>query len=227
MPQINVLNDQGWIILEDHCGDDLAIVNAARQSFAKRSDTMGSAEIGLINFLMKNRHGTPFEMPDFRFNIKVPIFVTREWQRHRIASYNEMSGRYTELKNEFYIPPLEAMRKQVGKPGAYSFEQMDKVDAMKAQHAIRNSYSNSWQDYCTMLQSGVAKELARLVLPVGIMTQFTFKTNLRSLLNFISLRSAPNAMAEIRECSQAIETLIKPIVPVAYEAFEKNGRVAP
>lgn len=227
MNKLEVLDGQGWVILEDSYGTDLSIVNAARQSFAKTSDTMGDAEAGLINFLMKNRHGTPFEMVDFRFNIKAPIFVTREWQRHRIASYNEMSGRYTEMKEEFYIPPLAAMRKQVGKPGAYVFETMMFKDAFEGRSYIADAYEDAWIRYKTLLEKGVAKELARLVLPVGIMTQFTYKTNLRSLFNFLSLRNASNAMAEIREYAATMEELIKPIIPVTMEAFEKNGRVSP
>lgn len=227
MKEIKVLDGQGYVILEDSYGSDLSIVNAARQSFAKTSDKMGDAEVGLINFLMKNRHGTPFEMVDFRFNIKAPIFVTREWQRHRIASYNEMSGRYTELKDEFYLPRVEAMRTQVGKPGAYKFEQLPYDKAFLLRQSISEAYADDFNFYKELISQGLAKELARLVLPVGIMTQFTYKTNLRSLFNFLSLRNAPNAMAEIREYAATMEELIKPIIPVTMAAFEKNGRVSP
>jgi len=155
--KIDVLDGQGYVILEDSYGDDLTIVNAARQSFAKRSDAMGSAEVGLINFLMKNKHGTPFEMVDFRFNVKCPIFVTREWHRHRIASYNEMSGRYTPLKKEFYIPPLKAMRTQTGKPGNYTFEQMKDTEATGYRNLIAKTYEDAYYQYESMLIGGVAK----------------------------------------------------------------------
>jgi len=227
MKRIDVLDGQGWVVLEDSYGDDLAIVNAARQSFSKRSATMGPAESGLIHFLMRNRHGTPFEMVDFRFNIKAPIFVAREWQRHRIASYNEMSGRYVELEEEFYLPPLAAVREASGKPGAYQFETMDGETAALVRERMRRDYEGSWITYQSLLELGVAKEVARMVLPVGIMTQFTFKTNLRSLFNFISLRSAPNALLEIREYAGAIEELARDVAPIAFKAFESSNRVAP
>lgn len=223
-----VLDGQGYVILEGCYGDDLSIVRAARQSTQRETETLGDAEVGLIDFLMRNRHGTPFEMVDFRFEVKAPIFVVREWQRHRIASYNEMSGRYVELPKEFYVPAPVNIRRQVGKPGAYRYEPFEDFEgARSAQKSIEWAYEAAWRYYRDLLALGVAREQARMVLPVGIFTRFTFKTNLRSLFNFVSLRSAPNAMAEIREYAVAIEELARHIVPVAWAAFEKNGRIAP
>lgn len=219
--------DHGYIELYDSMGDDLRIVNMARQSFGKTSTKIGDAEKGLINFLMSKRHGTPFEGVVFHFNVKCPIFVAREWFRHRIASYNEYSGRYSKMINEFYIPNATEIRTQVGKPGNYTFKQLPENLATIVQNEIKDENKTTWETYEALLKMGVAKEVARLVLPVNIYTQFSWIINLRSLFNFISQRSHDDAMWEIRQYSETIEELIKPIVPVAFECFEKNGRKAP
>ncbi len=219
--------DHGYVKLLDYMGDDRRIVNMARQSFGQTSSKMGEAEAGLINYLMKHRHGSPLEGVVFTFNVKCPIFVAREWFRHRIASYNEYSGRYSKMHSDFYIPELKQMRSQKGKPGAYTFEELPVHLAQNAQTLLELNQNESWDHYEALLESGVAKEVARMVLPVNIYTQFTCVINLRSLLNFISLRSDEAAMWEIRQYSQNIEQLIQPIVPIAFEAFLKNKRIAP
>lgn len=224
--QIDVLN-KGFVRLEHVAGNDLFIVNAARISFLQKSTELTTKEEGLINFLMKNRHGTPFEMVEFWWHIKCPIFVTREWMRHRIASYNEMSGRYRELPGEFYLPAPEVVRTQVGKPGAYSFEAVDTDLALKTIARFEKAYEFAWSQYQEMLADGVAKELARDVLPVGIYTEFLFKCNLRSLMNFISLRASPEALYEIRVYAQAMAKITAGIVPVTWTRFEDHGRVCP
>jgi len=219
--------DHGYVELFDSMGDDLRIVNMARQSFGKTSVELGEAEKGLINYLMSKRHGTPFEGVVFHFNVKCPLFVAREWFRHRIASYNEYSGRYSKMIAEFYIPELSEMRTQTGKPGAYKFEQLPEDQAKLTRSIIWGDSNEAWSTYEELLSMGVAKEVARMVLPVNIYTQFSWIINLRSLFNFISLRSHETAMWEIRQYSKNIEELIKPIVPVAFECFEKNERKAP
>jgi thymidylate synthase (FAD) len=219
--------DRGYVELYDWMGDDLRIVNMARQSFGQESAEMGEAENGLINFLARERHGTPFESPVFHFNVKCPIFVAREWFRHRISSYNEYSGRYSKMMNEFYVPRGTEIRTQVGKPGAYKFEQMEPDDVTEVREVLKLSGEGRWQEYEALLERGVAKEVARMVLPVNIYTKFSWVVNLRSLLNFISLRSDENAMWEIRQYSKNIEELIKPVVPVAFGCFEEHGRTAP
>ena len=118
---IDVL-DHGFVRLDAALADDLSVVNAARVSFGARVDVMDDRNAGLVRFLMRERHGTPFEHNFFRFHIKAPLFVTREWQRHRMGSFNERSGRYSELPDEFYVPAAGDVRTQVGKPGAYTFE---------------------------------------------------------------------------------------------------------
>ena len=225
-PEIDILN-KGFVRLEHVAGNDLFIVNAARISFLQKSDKLTKKEEGLLNFLMRERHGTPFEMVEFWWHIKCPIFVTREWMRHRIASYNEMSGRYRELPREFYIPEPEAVRTQVGKPGSYSFESVDPELALKTVDRFHAVYDFAWSQYQKMLEDGIAKELARDVLPVGIYTEFLFKCNLRSLMNFISLRADENALYEIRVYAQAMAKIAANVVPVTWAKFEEHGRECP
>jgi thymidylate synthase (FAD) len=210
--------------LIDHMGSDLSIVNAARVSFHKRSDEVGERERGLIGFLMRNRHGTPFEMVQFQFRVRVPIGVAREWQRHRIGSFNEESTRYVEMRPDFYVPPPEAVRVQVGKPGAYTFEPHEDPDG--ACILMVDAYNAAYAAYETLLERGVAKELARNVLPLGLLTEFIWSVNLRSLLNFLSLRTAPNALLEIRQEAEQVERLVEPIVPAALASWRECGKVA-
>ena len=219
--------DRGAVRLVDRYGDDLRIVNFARASFGKEKTTLEDGDAKLIHFLMRNRHGTPFEAVDFTFHVKAPLFVVREWQRHRIASYNEISGRYVELEPEFYVPELHAMREQVGKPGNYSYRQMDEQAALVMRLAMMEQCEMAFAAYQTMLSQGVAKELARIVLPLATYTQFFFKVNARSLMNFLSLRNASNALYEIQQYAQAIEQIFEKEIPITYEAFVRNGRVAP
>jgi thymidylate synthase (FAD) len=207
--------------------DDLSVVNSARVSFAKRSETLDQAAIGLINFLMRERHGTPFEHNSFRFHIKCPIFVAREWFRHRIGSFNEFSARYSEVPNEFFSPLLEDVRKQTGKPGSYTFEKMDLSDAEKAKKIIEENNISAYDSYLELLEMGVAKELARSVLPVSMYTQFYWTVNARALMNFLSLRTAESAQVDIRKYAKDVERIFESQMPITHEAWIKNGRIAP
>ena len=218
----------GFVRLDAECADDLSVVNAARVSFGKRTEDMTSAEVGLINFLMRERHGSPFEHNFFRFHVKAPIFVVREWFRHRIGwSYNEMSGRYTELLSEGWVPRPEEVRSQVGKPGSYTFEPVSPAAADIAVGEILLAYEQSWETYERLLSSGVAKEVARTVLPVGNFTEFYASCNARSLMAFCSLRNHPNAQAEIRAYAQVLEDSLAEFMPATYAAFIDNDRKAP
>lgn len=219
--------DHGYLILQDWMGSDKTIVKKARQSHDKEDEPVDVDDLKLINSLMKKRHGTPFEMVVFTFNVKCPIFVAREWMRHRIGSFNEMSARYTELKEEFYVPKLENIRQQVDKQMKYKYEPVDDNVAYNAQSLIVNANECAWSSYKNMLDMGVAKEVARMALPVNIYTKFSWCVNLRSLFNFITQRSHETAMWEIRQYSQTIEDMLPLIVPIAYKAFTDNGRVAP
>ena len=222
------LPDGGFVRLDAACADDLSVVNAARVSFGKRVDEMTPSEVGLVNFLMRERHGSPFEHNFFRFHVKAPIFVVREWFRHRIGwSYNEMSGRYTELLSEGWVPRPEEVRSQVGKPGSYTFEPVSPAAADIAVGEILLAYEQSWETYERLLSSGVAKEVARTVLPVGNFTEFYASCNARSLMAFCSLRNHPNAQAEIRAYAQVLEDSLAEFMPVTYAAFVENDRQSP
>jgi thymidylate synthase (FAD) len=217
----------GFVILDSSMADDLSVVNSARVSFAKRSETLDQSAIGLINFLMRERHGTPFEHNSFRFHIKCPIFVAREWFRHRIGSFNEFSARYSEVQNEFFSPLLEDVRKQTGKPGSYTFEKMNSSDAEKAKEIIERNNTSAYESYLELLEMGVAKELARSVLPVSMYTQFYWTVNARALMNFLSLRTAESAQVDIRKYAKDVERIFESQMPITHEAWIKNGRIAP
>lgn len=207
-------------------GDDLSIVNAARVSYAKTSTELSDADYGLIGYLARNRHGTPFEMVQFKFRVHVPIGVAREWQRHRIGSFNEMSTRYVEMVPEFYVPPVSAVRTQVGKPGHYEMVAVEHDDAVDVQRVMREAYAQAYTTYASLIATGIAKELARNVLPLGLYTEFIWSVNLRSVFNFLSLRTHETALLEIRREAYNVEGDVKRIVPVAWNAWNENGRVS-
>jgi thymidylate synthase (FAD) len=221
-----VVLDRGELALDSCLADDLSVANAARVSFNKQNEIPTVADEGLINFLMKNRHGTPFEHGVFRFIVKCPLFVAREWHRHRIGhSYNEVSGRYSEIEPEFYIPAK--IRTQVGKPGAYTFEPADEHVTVEAQTEIEVTGRSSFQRYQKLLKLGVAKEQARLVLPVSTYTKFYWTCNPRSLMHFLSLRNSEYAQWEIRQYAEVAELFFRKQMPITANAFVENGRVAP
>lgn len=219
--------DLGFVALEGCEASDLSVVNAARVSFNKRHEEMEEGDDKLINFLLKNRHGTPFEMTFFKFRVKAPIFVFREWHRHRIASINEWSARYSELKGEFYIPEPENVRSQVGKPGHYTYEKASPrlTDIFRFQLQKHSLWS--FELYQSALRDGIAKEQARFFLPVNIYSEMYWGVNARSLMNFLSLRNTDKAMWEIREYAKVMETIWSQIMPATYQAFIENGRIAP
>ena len=225
--QIDVL-DHGFVRLDASMADDLSVVNSARVSFAQHSSEMTEREEGLIRFLIRERHGSPTEHNAFRFHIKCPIFVCREWQRHRIGSFNEWSARYSQLEPEFYVPAAEDVRTQVGKPGSYSFEPVDDgAGRAHARGAAGGLPSTPTTPTWTLLEQGVAKEVARNVLPVAIYTQFYWTVNARSLMNFVSLRNSETAQREIRRYAEAVEHFFAAKMPVTHAAFVANDRRAP
>lgn len=224
---INVHN-HGHVCLEDVLGDELSIVNNARVSFDDESDAIDLPEIGLLNFLMKNKHGSPWEAVVFRFDIKAPLFVIREWQRHRIGSFNEQSARYSIIPEEWYIPSVDHVRTQVGKPGAYSFETINDHKIIDwVRESIDQQCEEAFELYNGMLSNGIAKEVARSVLPVGMYSRMKWTVNLRSLLNFLELRNHEHAQREIRDYAEVVEKLAHDAIPLAIEIFNDHGRVAP
>ena len=207
--------------------DDLSVVNAARVSFARRKEEMDDSDAGLIRFLLRERHGTPFEHNSFRFHVRAPLFVAREWFRHRVGSFSEFSMRYARATDDFYVPEPEDVRTQVGKPGSYSFEPVEPELAEATRDELRAVYDEAYATYERLVERGVARELARLVMPVGAYTEFYWTVNARSLMNFVSLRAAEAAQREIRRYAEACERFLDEAMPVTYAAFVAAGRVAP
>jgi thymidylate synthase (FAD) len=218
--------DHGFLALDGALASDLAVVNAARVSFNAVSDEMTERDEGLIRFLVRQRHGSPFEHGYFRFIIKAPIFVVREHHRHRAGhAYNEWSGRYSKLDAEYYVP--DYVRTQVGKPGAYTFEPVASEVREAAQEEIRAVAQEAFAAYERMLEQGVAKEVARMALPLSLYTKYFWSCNPRSLMHFCSLRNSEDAQYEIREYARAAESFLELLMPVTHAAFVANGRVSP
>ena len=219
--------DHGFVRLDAVMATDLSVVNAARVSFARHKDELDDSDAGLIRFLMRERHGTPFEHNAFRFHIRCPIFVAREWMRHRVGSFNEFSLRYAKATEDFYVPEPEDVRSQVGKPGAYTFETVEPELADETRDALREVYEHAYATYERLVEAGVAREVARSVLPVGAYTEFYWTINARSLMNFVSLRASETAQREIRRYAEAVERFLEQHMPVTYGAFVAAGRSAP
>jgi thymidylate synthase (FAD) len=219
--------DHGFVRLDDAMADDLSVVNGARVSFAKHKTEMDDSDAGLIRFLMRERHGTPFEHNAFRFHIRAPIFVAREWFRHRVGSFNEFSMRYAKATDDFYLPAAEDVRSQVGKPGAYSFEPVSDEVAETTREELQQVYETAYAAYERLVELGVARELARAALPVGAYTEFYWTVNARALMNFLSLRNSETAQREIRRYAEACERFLAEEMPVTYEAFVAAGRTSP
>jgi thymidylate synthase (FAD) len=218
---------------------DADVIWAARVSTAgdKSLDDVGadaSKSEGLINYLARERHGSPFEHTSMTFFISAPIFVFREFMRHRIASYNEESGRYRELKPVFYIPSKERKLVQVGKAGSYTF-----IDGTAEQYeltvaSIKETCVLAYKNYQKMLDAGVAREVARAVLPVTLYSSMYVTMNARALMNFLSLRTAREGshfpsypQREIEMVAEKMEAEFSKLMPITYGAFQKSGRIAP
>ena len=218
--------DKGFVALDGALASDLAVVNGARVSFNQASDELGERDEGLIRFLIRERHGSPFEHGYFRFLVKAPLFVVREHHRHRAGhSYNEWSGRYSKMDAEFYVP--DNVRTQIGKPGAYSFEPVDEETREAARREIEENGERAFEAYERMLDQGVAKEVARAVLPLSTYTKYYWSCNPRSLMHFCGLRNHENAQFEIREFAAAAESFLERLMPVTHAAFVANDRIAP
>lgn len=189
---------------------------------------------GLINYLMRDRHGSPFEHNSMTFYVQAPIFVFREFMRHRIASYNEESGRYKELSPVFYVPGPERNLVQIGKTGAYEFIPGTAEQTALVEQEARTVSQQAYESYQRMLEAGVAREVARIVLPLNIYSSMYVTMNSRALMNFLSLRTTrPGThfpsfpQREIEMCAEKMEEFWAELMPYTYEAFNKNGRVAP
>lgn len=221
--------------LIQHVGNDEGICKAARVSTLGSESINSKESEGLITFLMRNRHGTPFEHNLFTFGINAPIFVWREFMRHRIGfSYNEESARYKTLNNVFYIPPVHRALVQVGKAGEYTFEQGSFEQSNTVTESLTHSYQTAWNEYQIMLDKGVAKEVARMCLPTAIYSSAYVTCNARSLMSFLSLRTRVHDSLfpsfpqwEIEQVANQMEIYFAEEFPLTHKAFNAAQRVAP
>lgn len=200
--------------LVDHMGNDASIVQAARVSYGDGTKTV-SEDRHLIRYLMRHWHTTPFEMVEFKFHVKVPIFVARQWLRHRTASVNELSARYSIVKDDFWLPSEYRSQSVTNKQG--SDETCFEDDS--ARMSQRHSCDTAFNVYSGLIERGISREIARTHLPQSTFTEFYWKINLHNLFHFLRLRMDDHAQKEIQECSKMIFELIKPIVPISCEAF--------
>lgn len=223
--EIKVL-DHGFVRYIDHMGSDERIVEAARISY--KSPSKGEEQDKkLLNYLMKNKHTSPFEMVKITLNIKMPIFVMRQYVRHRMQNLNEVSARYTELPNEFYIPTNWRKQDAKNKQGSVDDGEFNPLTGLHgrsfkllASDALTAHCERSYDLYKAMLESGIAREMARMVLPVNIYTEIYSCWDLKNLLHFITLREDSHAQAEIQEYGKAIKAICKELFPWTIEAYE-------
>jgi thymidylate synthase (FAD) len=222
MPEGKVIPclDKGFVRLVDSMGSDAAIVQAARVSYGAGTKKV-SEDRGLIRYLMRHAHTTPFEMVEFKFHVKLPIFVARQWIRHRTANVNEYSGRYSVMPDEFYVPDAEQIRPQsaTNKQGRAE-ETFSDSEAASIQSLLQNGQQRSYQDYEALLGNNFARELARINLPVSQYTEWYWKIDLHNLFHFLRLRLDAHAQYEIRVYADAMAQIVREIVPMAYQAFE-------
>ncbi|WP_449040510.1 FAD-dependent thymidylate synthase [Paracoccus sp. (in: a-proteobacteria)] len=215
--------DHGLIRVIDYMGDDSAIVQAARVSYGRGTKAVSNDE-GLIRYLMRHWHSTPFEMCEVKFHVKLPVFVARQWIRHRTANVNEYSARYSILDREFYIPAPEHLAAQSTVNNQGRGEVLAGAEAQRVLGILREDSMRSYDHYEGMLsqdgQQGLARELARMNLPANIYTQWYWKTDLHNLFHFLRLRADAHAQYEIRAYAETMCRIVKDWVPLAYAAFE-------
>lgn len=211
--------DHGFIYLVDYMGGDASIVQAARVSYGIGTKTVNE-DRGLIRYLLRHQHTTPFEMVELKFHVKIPIFVARQWIRHRTANVNELSGRYSVLPDEFYVPDLEHVTKQSaankqggGDPLTPEQQEAVRQSILEEQRAVREGYER-------LLELDVRRELARVNLGVAQYTEWYWKCDLHNIFHFIKLRMDPHAQYEIRVYAEAMAEIVKAVAPMAWEAFQ-------
>ena len=211
--------DKGFVRLVDFMGGDQGVVDAARVSYGGISKG-AEADKKLIGYLLKHSHMTPFEHSVFKFHVSAPIFVARQWFRHRFAAYNEVSFRYTEVKDYFYMPEKWRGQDKKNKQGSSAAIVLDQ-DALHK--AFKIQVDASLETYKKMIEMGVAREMARMILPVNLYTEFYWTVNARSLMNFVALRADGHAQLEIQAYGEAMARQFKALMPWTYEAFLRDG----
>lgn len=224
--------DHGFIRVVDYMGDDAAVVQAARVSYGRGTRRI-SEDRGLINYLMRHRHTTPFEMCEIKFHVKLPIFVARQWIRHRTSNVNEYSARYSILDNEFYLPAPEQLAAQSTANRQGRGEVLQGAEAARVLQLLKQDSETAYAHYEEMLnegeegaprdpsRQGLARELARMNLSLNFYTQWYWKTDLHNLLHFLSLRADPHAQHEIRVYADAMLDVLKRWTPMAHDAFQE------
>lgn len=217
-----VLN-KGFVRLVDYMGGDERIVQAARVSYGKGTKTKRQ-DRGLINYLMRNEHTSPFEQVILTFHCKMPIFVARQWVRHRTARLNEISGRYSVMENEFYVPDIEQIRYQSedNKQGRNQGEEVPPEIQQKVLDIIKKGHTQAYDQYNEMLEENIARELARINLPLSLYTQWYWQIDLHNLFHFLKLRMDPHAQWEIRQYAEVMAEMTAKVAPMAYDAFETH-----
>ncbi|EFL33996.1 thymidylate synthase, flavin-dependent [Streptomyces viridochromogenes DSM 40736] len=236
-PEIE-LRSEITVELVDHTASDLGVIKAARVSTAgeeaHREERGDEYMGGLIRYLMRSRHGSPFEHNSMTFLVHAPIFTIRHMMRHRMWSFNEESARYKDLKNVFYVPDRERALKQIGKPGHYQYVPGDEQDYELVSTATSEAYRAAFREYQKMLDAGIARELARVVLPVATYSTVYATCNARSLMHFLGLRTnradaayVSHPQREIEVVAEQMEEEFARLMPLTHEAFEKFGRVSP
>lgn len=224
--------DHGFIRVVDYMGDDAAVVQAARVSYGRGTKKV-SQDAGLINYLMRHRHTTPFEMCEIKFHVKLPVFVARQWIRHRTASVNEYSARYSVMDREFYIPAPAQLAAQSDANRQGRGDVLEGEEAERVLQILKQDSAQAYDHYEEMLNAredgsvidedrqGLTRELARMNLPINVYTQWYWKTDLHNLLHFLSLRADSHAQYEIRVYAEAMMEAVRKWVPLVADAFEQ------
>ena len=214
--------DKGFVRLVDYMGSDQRIVQAARVSYGEGTKTVRQ-DAGLIDYLLRNEHTSPFEQVVFTFHAKMPIFVARQWVRHRMARINEISGRYSVMSDEFYMPAPEDVAEQSddNKQGRKS-EPMVPEKAESVRSAIAAVHEAAYADYTKLLESGTARELARVVLPLSLYTEWYWQIDLHNLFRFLKLRMDTHAQKEIRAYASVMRDLASTVCPLAFKSFDRH-----
>lgn len=218
--------DHGFVRLVDYCGGDQRIVQAARVSYGAGTKTYRQ-DRGLINYLLRNAHTSPFEQVSLTFHTKMPIFVARQWVRHRTARLNEISGRYSVMKDEFYLPRGDAIAPQStdNKQGR-SADGFDPEEQSRISDSLRDEQGRAYRAYQDLLERDVARELARINLPLSTYTEWYWQIDLHNLFHFLALRLDAHAQFEIREYARVMLDLTRRVCPIATEAFEEHKQGA-
>lgn len=213
--------DHGFIRVVDYMGDDAAVVQAARVSYGEGTKTV-SGDRGLIRYLMRHRHTSPFEMCEIKVHVKLPLFVARQWIRHRTANVNEVSGRYSILSKEFYIPaPADISAQSTNNKQGREQTPLDAVEAEKVRQVLQAACDSAYSSYEELLEDhSLARELARMVLPTNVYTEWYWKVDLHNLLHFLKLRLHPHAQREFRNYADTLFQIVAKWVPLCAEAFQ-------